>query len=165
MLSSRHRILAGALALGLLGAAAPAVFAQPANPPGASRSFNRHMDGRIAFLKAELKITPAQQAAFDNYVKVMKQNADEMSAAMQKRRAARTASGDQKPKPPTAIEQMERRTEAAKLAVAQSQRSLDAFKPLYAQLSDEQKQVADELIGRGGRGGPGGHNGPAHRRT
>ena len=43
--------------------------------------------------------------------------------------------------------------EAAKLAVAQSQRSLDAFKPLYAQFSDEQKQVADELIGRGGRGG------------
>ncbi|MBL8688121.1 MAG: Spy/CpxP family protein refolding chaperone [Rhodospirillaceae bacterium] len=158
MLSPRHRILAGALAIGLLGAAAPAVFAQPANPAAPTRSFNRHMDGRIAFLKAELKITPAQQAAFDNYVRVMRQNADEMGTAMQKRRDHR-ASGDQRPKPRTAIEQMERRAEASKLAAAQSQRSLEAFKPLYALLSDEQKQVADELIARGGRGGPG------HRRT
>lgn len=164
MLSPRHRILAGALALGLLGAAAPTVFAQPANPPapGPARSFNRHMDGRVAFLKAELKITPAQQAAFDNYVNVMRQNADEMSATMRKRREARGTSGDQRPKPPTALEQMERRAEASKLAAAQSQRSLDAFKPLYAQLSDEQKHVADELIARGGRGG---HGGPPHRRT
>jgi len=69
------------------------------------------------------------------------------------------ASGDQRPKPRTAIEQMERRAEASKLAAARSQRSLEAFKPLYALLSDEQKQVADELIARGGRGGPG------HRRT
>lgn len=160
MTSPRHRILAGALALGLLGAAAPAVFAQPANPAAPTRSFNRHMDGRIAFLKAELKITPAQQAAFDNYVRVMRQNADEMSAVMQKRRGHHAAGGDQpRPKPATALEQMERRAEASKLAAAHSQRSLDAFKPLYTQLSEEQKQVADELIARGGRGGPG------HRRT
>jgi hypothetical protein len=158
MLPPRHRILAGALAIGLLGAAVPAAFAQPVNPAAPTRSFNRHMDGRIAFLKAELKIAPAQQAAFDNYVRVMRQNADEMGAAMQNRRDLH-ASGDQRPKPRSAIEQMERRVEASKLAAAHNQRSLEAFKPLYALLSGEQKQVADELIARGGRGGPG------HRRT
>lgn len=165
MISHRHRIIAGALAIGLLGTAAPAVFAQPANPPpGPARNFNRHMDGRIAFLQAELKITPAQQAAFDAYTRVLRQNSDEMNAVAQKRRDARpTQASDQRPKPPSAVEQMERRADMAKLAAAQSQRSLDAFKPLYAQLTDQQKQVADELMGRGGRKGHAG--GAPHRRT
>ncbi len=157
MNSHRHRILAGALALGLLATAAPEVLAQPENPPAPARSFTRHMDGRIAFLNAELKITPAQQAAFDNYVRVMRQNADEMQAASQNRRAQ--PAGDAELKPRTALDQLERRAEMTKLVAAQTQRSLDAFKPLYAALSDEQKRAADELIARGGRGGP------AHRRT
>lgn len=157
MNSHRHRILAGVLALGLLATAAPEVLAQPANPPAPTRSFTRHMDGRVAFLKAELKITPAQQAAFDNYVRVMRQNAEEMQAASQSRRAQ--PAGNTQRKPTTALEQLERRAEMSKLAAAQTQRSLDAFKPLYAALSDEQKRTADELIARGGRGGP------PHRRT
>jgi len=155
----RSPLFAAALTLGLIGTAAvPVALAQQAPRPGPERSFNRHMDGRVAFLKAELKITPQQQAAFDTYARVLRQNADEMDAAMKKRREARAADTDRKP--PTAIEQMERRAEAAKLAASQSQRSLDAFKTLYAQLSDEQKKIADELLSR--RGGRGGAH---HRRT
>ena len=154
----RNRLFVGAFALGLLSAVAPAAFAQPMPPPGPERSFNRHMDGRVAFLKAELKITPAQQPAFDAYVRVLRQNADEMQAEAKKRHEQRAS--DAVKKPSTAIEQLERRTEVAKLFAAQSQRSLDAFKPLYAQLSDEQKKAADELLA-GGRRGAGWH----HRRT
>jgi hypothetical protein len=154
----RNHLLVGALTLGLLGSAAPAVLAQPMTPPGPERSFNRHMDGRVAFLKAELKITQQQQPAFDAYARVLRQNADEMDAAMKKRRDQRA--GDAARQPTTAIQQLERRAEMAKLAAAQSQRSLDAFKTLYSQLSDEQKKAADELTSRrGGRGGP------HHRRT
>lgn len=153
----RNHLLVGALTLGLLGSVAPSVLAQPMTPPGPERSFNRHMDGRVAFLKAELKITPAQQTAFEAYARVLRQNADEMDGAMKKRRDQRAGDAMQ---PTTAIQQLERRAEMAKLVAAQSQRSLDAFKTLYAQLSDEQKKAADELLSRrGGRGGP------HHRRT
>ena len=78
MTAYRTRLLAGALALGIIAAAVPAAHAQSPAPSGPARSFTRHIDGRIAFLKAELKITPAQQAAFDNYVKALRQNADEI---------------------------------------------------------------------------------------
>src|SRR5436190_18450368 len=109
MNSHRNRLVVAVLALGLLGTAVPAAFAQQKAPPGPERSFNRHMDGRVAFLKAELKITPAQQPAFDAYVRVLRQNADEMDTAVKKRRDQRA--GDATQKPTTAVEQLERRAE------------------------------------------------------
>ncbi|MSP50474.1 MAG: hypothetical protein EXQ95_14265 [Alphaproteobacteria bacterium] len=158
MNADRHHLLAVAVVLGLLGGAAPAALAQPMSPPGPERNFNRHMDGRVAFLKAELKITPAQHPAFDAYAGALRQNADEMQAAMTKHRGTHT--GDTARKPATAIEQLERRAKMSKLFAAQSQRSLDAFKLLYAQFSDEQKKAADELLVRDHSRG-----GPPHRRT
>lgn len=161
----RHRILAGALAIGILGATAPVVFAQPLPVPKAQqaeprqhRSFNARTDGRIAFLKAELKITPAQTPAFDAFAGVLRQNAEEMTIAMKK--AQEDHANDTVKKRPTALEQMERHADRAKVQAAQSQRYLDAFKPLYAQLSDEQKKTADEILARGH-----GHGGKAHHRT
>ncbi|MBM3535451.1 MAG: hypothetical protein FJX60_20765 [Alphaproteobacteria bacterium] len=153
----RSPLFAALLTAGIVAIAVPVALAQPVARPGPEHNFNRHMDGRVAFLKAELKITPQQQPAFDAYARVLRQNAGEMDATMRKRRDARAA--DSEGKPPTAIEQMERRAEAAKLAAAHTQRSLDAFAPLYAQLSDEQKKSADDLMARRGRGGP------PHRRT
>ncbi len=164
----RNRILAGALAIGILGAAAPVVFAQPLPAPKAQqaeprqhRSFQARADGRIAFLKAELKITPAQAPAFDAFAGVIRQNAEEMTAQMKK--AQEQHASDTVKKRPTALEQIERQAEAAKMQAAQNQRYLDAFKPLYTQLTDEQKKTADEILGRRHRHG--GHGGPAHRRT
>lgn len=161
----RHRFLAGALAIGILGAAAPAVFAQPLPTPKAQqaeprqpRSFHARTDGRIAFLKAELKITPAQTAAFDAFAGALRQNAEEMTSQM--KRAQEQRASDTVKKPPTALEQLERRAEMAKMQATQSQRYLDTFKPLYAQLSDEQKKTADEILIRGRH-----HGGSSHHRT
>jgi len=161
----RHRFLAGALAIGILGAAAPVVFAQPLPVPKAQqaeprqqRSFNARTDGRIAFLKAELKITPAQAPAFDAFAGVLRENAEEMTVAAKK--AQEDHANDTVKRRPTALEQMERHADRAKIQAAQSQRYLDAFKPLYAQLSDEQKKTADEILARGHR-----HGGKAHHRT
>ncbi len=152
--SRRHhgRLAAAAVALSLLGASAPAAFAQPMPQPGPERSFNRHMDGRVAFLKAELKITPAQEPAFDAYARVLRRNAEEMDAAMKAHRDQR--GGDAARPPATAVEQLQRRAEMTKLAAAQSQRSLDAFTQLYGQLTDDQKKAADDLLGRRHHRGP-----------
>lgn len=161
----RNRILAGALAIGILAAATPVAFAQPLPTPKAQqaeprqhRSFHARTDGRIAFLKAELKITPAQAPAFDTFAATLRQNAEEMTAQMTKMQEQHAS--DTVKKRPTALEQLERRAEMSKTQAAQSQRYLDAFKPLYAQLTDEQKKMADEILVRGHR-----HGGPGHRRT
>ena len=48
--------------------------------------------------------------------------------------------------PPNAVQRLEMRAKLATLRAQASQRTLDAFKPLYDSLSDEQKKTADELL-------------------
>lgn len=105
----------------------------------------RHIEGRIAFLKTELKITEAQTPAFNAFADVLRAHAKEMGERFQKMRADRD-----KDKPVTAIDRLERRTQMMKTGAEATQKLLDAAKPLYAQLSDEQKKIADELLARGG---------------
>lgn len=103
----------------------------------------RHIEGQIAFLKTELKITEAQTPAFNAFADVLRANAKAMGERFQQMRGDRD-------KPATAVERLERRTEMMKQGAEASQKLLDAAKPLYAQLSDEQKASADELLTRGG---------------
>ena len=104
-------------------------------------SASRHIDGRIAYLKAELKITSAQEPQFERVAQAMRESAAATDQAMQKMRADR----DQ---PKNAVERLEARQQFAALRAQQSQRFLDAFKPLYASLSDDQKKAADDLLAR-----------------
>jgi hypothetical protein len=107
----------------------------------------RHIDGRIAYLKAELKITPQQEPQFDRVAQAMRDNAAARDQAIEKLRADRD-------KPKNAVERLELRQQLAALRAQDSQRFLDAFKPLYASLSDDQKKAADEMLTRHG-----GHHG------
>jgi protein CpxP len=101
----------------------------------------RHVEGRIAFLKAELKITDAQAPQFERLADAMRDNAKTMEQAIGQRRGMR----DQ---PQSAVQRLEARTQFAALRAQSDQRFLDAFKPLYASLSDDQKKAADELLTR-----------------
>ena len=77
-------LLTGVAALGLTPALAETAPA-PANTAAAQSEAHHHgrawmtpgqlVDGRIAFLKAELKITPAQDAQWQQLAAVMRQNA------------------------------------------------------------------------------------------
>ena len=107
------------------------------------RSASQHVDGRIAYLKAELKITPAQEPQFDRVAQAMRESAQSMDQAMQQMRG-------NKDQPKNAVERLEARQQFAALRAQQSQRFLDAFKPLYASLSDDQKKAADEMLSRHG---------------
>ena len=111
-------------------------------------SASRHIDGRIAYLKAELKITSAQEPQFDRVAQAMREDAAARDQAMQKMRGNR----DQ---PRNAVERLEARQQFAAERAQQSQRFLDAFKPLYASLSDDQKKAADEMLNRHGHHGHG----------
>lgn len=139
--------------------AAPPTAAQPAPPPPAGNpagpqhahhAFHSHIEGRIAYLKAELKITPAQEPQFDKVAQAMRENASERQKDFQDMRASH---GQQQ----TAVDRLDSEIKMAQTHAREDQRFLTAFKPLYDSLSPDQKQAADDMYAphRFGRfGGP-----------
>jgi protein CpxP len=133
--------------------------ASPAAPAGApahpqhQRTFHSHIDGRIAYLKAELKITPAQEPQFDKVAQAMRDNANDRQKSFQDMRA-------QHGKPHNAVDALNTRIKMSQDRAQSDQRLLAAFKPLYDSLTPDQKKVADDLaaphhFGNRGPGGPG----------
>ena len=100
-----------------------------------------HIEGRIAFLKAELKITDAQAPQFEKVAQAMRDSAKERAQAFAQFRGDRD-------KPQTAVERLELRARFDQMRSQQAERFLAAFRPLYQTLSDDQKKAADELLAR-----------------
>ena len=98
----------------------------------------RHIEGQIAFYKAELKITDAQAPQWSAFADALRANADRLRQAMMKGNEAQGAV--------TAPEQIELRLAMLAELRDATQAMLVAAKPLYTALSDEQKKVADELM-------------------
>lgn len=99
----------------------------------------KHVEGRLAFLKTELKITPAQEppwTKFADIVRGMARNAPAAKPAMM--HGAMNAS--------TAPDRLahHEKTLASRLETVRALKT--AVDPLYASLSDEQKKIADELL-------------------
>ena len=96
-----------------------------------------HVEGRIAALKAELKITDVQAAQWDRFADALRGTAKSMEA-MQRQMMQASA-------PSTLPARLGRQEEmlTAHLAAVKSLRS--ALEPLYATFSDEQKKVADGI--------------------
>ncbi len=100
-----------------------------------------HIEGHIAFLKAELNITPVQETLWGNVAAVMRADVADFEHLRQQGSAKIAAR-------PTAVQHLQERAEYTALRAKSEQRFLDAFRPLYENLSDAQKQVADELLGQ-----------------
>ncbi|MDH3288020.1 MAG: Spy/CpxP family protein refolding chaperone [Betaproteobacteria bacterium] len=171
------KMLIGTLVtVSLAAAAAPLVLAQTAlsgtDGPRAERLAHRHghgqramrlpserIEARLAYLKTALKITDAQEAQWNSFADALRQH----TRGADERFKARHAQRDQNVRrtPPTAIERMERRQARLAAAAERLKKTLTAAKPLYAALSPEQQQIADELFARRGRGFR--HHGWHHR--
>lgn len=95
----------------------------------------KHIEGRLAFLKAEIRITPAQEAQWTKFADVVRATA--------RNAAAGHSAGA---KPATAPERMGNYEKhlVARLETVRAVKA--AFDPLYNSLSDEQKKIADELL-------------------
>jgi hypothetical protein len=132
----------GVAALSTQDADAQATTTAPQDQARPTHRFEpgRHIEGRIAFLKAELKITDGQAPLFERVAQAMRDNAKDVAQLHEQRRADRD-------KPKSAIESLEGRARFGELRTQQAQRFLAAFKPLYDGLSDQQKKTADELLG------------------
>jgi len=109
--------------------------------PGMTTDFGPMMEGRLAYVKAELGITDAQSVAWDGYVTAVKARASTMQGMHTAMIEAMQAG--------SAIERLDARTKAMESMVE----SLKALRPvteaLYKVLSDDQKKKADLLLGMG----------------
>lgn len=101
-----------------------------------------HASGRIAFIKAELGITEAQQPVFDAYAAALKKNLDGMHA-MRATMMSSMQSG-------TPVERLEAHVKAMEGRLASLKEVKPALASLYDALDEQQKQKADKiLIGMG----------------
>lgn len=103
-------------------------------------------DSRLAGLKAELKITAAQEPAWKVFADQAKQQAESMQALMASAQGSAQA---------TAPERIELRSQFMKKRQEQMEKGAASFKDLYAVLSPEQKALADQGFGPGMMGGRG----------
>jgi hypothetical protein len=98
----------------------------------------RHVEGRLAFLKTELKITDAQLPLWNALADAMRANAKTMGDT-----AGGMMFGSQTAALPDELAMRERMMTAHLEALRKFKAAVD---PLYAALSDEQKKTADELL-------------------
>jgi len=111
------------------------------------------IEGRLAFVKAELKVTPEQEAAWTEFAGVMRkattERASSMSAMMNDMKSGAFLNRTLPERLADQESRMQDRLDQMKTVRA----AVDKF---YATLSDEQKKAADEIVmpmmGMGGRG-------------
>jgi hypothetical protein len=96
-----------------------------------------HIDGRIAYLHAELKITEPQMPAWTEFANVMRTNAKRVEDA-QKGQPPRTTA--------TAADRLDDQERWLTVRLESVKALKPAYAKLYAALDDKQKKIANELI-------------------
>lgn len=171
-----NKLIMSALAAAGFAAAVPFAMAQTASPaPGAAQGHHakrfhhdkqafslpsQRVEARLAYIRTALKITDAQQSQWDAFAGVMRKQAGEADVRIKARHDKMAANAGHKR--PTAIERLERRQEHMARASTLIGERLAVQKPLYAALTPEQQQIADQVLASGGgrHGGQrGGHRG------
>jgi Spy/CpxP family protein refolding chaperone len=183
-MSNNRKIVASLIAAAALAASGSLVYAQPQKPAGDSGvqsgspgerhgmmghgmrgGHERHgqwsnpaarVEGHLAALKVELKITPAQEKAWQTFADKTRKQAEARTA--QRAKFAGKKPADNVPAP----ERLAQRTAFMKQALASMEARTAAVTELYAVLTPEQKALADKQFARGHRGrfhhgGHGGH--------
>lgn len=102
-----------------------------------------HVEGRIAFLRTELKITETQASVWNAFADALRANAKKLGEV----RASMPMSGGAQQPGSTMADRLElqERWLAARLEGTRTVKS--AFIKLSETLSDDQKKIADELLG------------------
>jgi hypothetical protein len=96
------------------------------------------IEGRLAFLRAELKITEAQGNAWNTFAETLRGNAQKLAAARP------AMMGGTAQTLPDRLDAQERWL-TARLEGIRAIRT--AFTPLFSSFSDEQKKIAGDLLG------------------
>jgi hypothetical protein len=132
----------GMMGPGMMGSdgGGPGMMRWGASGPAMCTAMAGHIEGRLAYAKAELKITEAQESLWNNYAAAARDSTNTMLArctTMMSRHSGSTASL------PDRLDQNEQLMAAQLDAMRATNKAL---KPLYAALSDDQKKTADQLF-------------------
>jgi len=136
-------------------APAPAATSGPGAANGPRHERPNHIEGRIAFLRTELKITDAQMPQWNAVADVMRRNAAERRDTMRRLHESRG-------KPQSAVERLQQGQQLAQMRADETKQFVAAFAPLYDSMSPDQKQAADQMFAHGPGGG--GHHREHHWR-
>ena len=145
MMKALHKaFIIGATVIGFGSAALPAFAEESPHHQYAATKFDpakmqEHMDQRAKRMHDLLKITPAQEGAWQAYLSALKSN-------MPQRGQFDRAAFKQLPAP----ERMEKRIEMSRDHISRMEANLAATKTFYAQLTPEQQKLFDEKAGRFG---------------
>ena len=166
--------LSRALAITLLAATVPATTVLAETEQGdqakseqsevkrgpSPETLGRLEDGRIAMIKAALKLSPEQEKLFAPVEEKIRAGFAERRKAREawqaKREEWRANKGkhEQVSLPERMEKRSQRLTEAAAKMTERAQKAkeyAEVLKPLYASLSDEQKAVASQVLGHSGQ--------------
>jgi hypothetical protein len=102
-------------------------------------AMSEHVEGRLAFLKTELKIADAQRPLWNNFAQAVRDNAKAMGSMMQGSMIGMNQSATL----PDKLAIRERMMTAHLEALRKLKTAVD---PLYAAFTDEQKKAADQLM-------------------
>jgi len=111
-----------------------------------ARNGENFTEGQLAFLKTELKITSQQMPLWDKYADAVRQSAKTM---YEQHRSLFERDWSQAALP----ERLDGREQMIALRLETLKATDAALKPLYAALGSEQKEIADQFLGRP-MGGP-----------
>lgn len=95
-------------------------------------------EGRIAFLKAELKIADAQKDVWEGYAKALKSNLETMTAMHRQMQAVFDAK--------TPVERLDGHISAMETRLNALKEMQPALAKLYEALDEKQRETADQLL-------------------
>lgn len=128
---------------GQMGGMGPGMMMGPANPmmqmmmQGRMGGMSNYVEGRIAFLHAELKITEAQMPAWHEFANVLRANAKRVADA----RAAQPHQLG-----PSFIDRLDDQERWMSVGLESVRALKPAYAKLYGTLDDKQKKTADEIL-------------------
>jgi hypothetical protein len=117
---------------------APSAAAPAAGKAASASGAAARVEQRIKELRAQLKITPAEETQWQQFAQTMRDNARDMDQALMQR-------AQQFPSM-NAVEDMQSYEQIAEAHVQHLQKLLPAFQNLYTAMSPEQKTGADEIF-------------------
>jgi len=118
------------------------------SPAVARASAVAHTEAQIKQLQGALNVTEDQKELWDNLTKVMRENAKDMEA-FSDTRAKERAEGT---KTMNAVEHMKLHSQITKAQLDQMEKLIPPFEAFYSSMSDEQKNITDNIFRTGKHG-------------
>lgn len=134
-----HGMMGDGMGPGMMGMG-PGMMAGIGSGPAMCTMMTGHTDGRLAYLKAELKITDAQEPLWASYAATARDNAKSMLAHCNDMMSQHNSSRLSLP------ERLDKHEQLMAMHIESLRAMNQALKPLYAALDDAQKQTIDQLF-------------------